>query len=44
MDNFTDIQNLLKSDLKNTDKVLIKRLSSNVALINQMSSYIINAG
>ncbi|EEZ80424.1 MAG: octaprenyl diphosphate synthase [Candidatus Thioglobus sp.] len=44
MNNFADIQKLLKSDLKKTDKVLIKRLSSNVALINQMSSYIINAG
>ncbi|HIM57791.1 MAG TPA: octaprenyl diphosphate synthase [Gammaproteobacteria bacterium] len=27
-----------------TDKVLVERLSSNVALINQMSSYIIGAG
>ncbi len=44
MQNFEDIQSLLKSDLKKTDDVLIERLSSNVALINQMSGYIINAG
>jgi len=44
MQNFDDIRTLLKSDIQQTDEVLIERLSSNVALINQMSSYIINAG
>jgi len=44
MQNFDDIRTLLKSDIQQTDEVLIERLSSNVALINQMSSYIIGAG
>ncbi len=44
MQNFDDIRALLKSDLEKTDEVLISRLSSNVALINRMSDYIINAG
>ena len=44
MQNFDDIRTLLKSDIQHTDEVLIERLSSNVALINQMSSYIIGAG
>lgn len=44
MQNFDDIQALLKSDLQETDAILAQRLSSNVALINQMSGYIIDAG
>ncbi|MCH9746198.1 MAG: polyprenyl synthetase family protein, partial [Proteobacteria bacterium] len=44
MKNFDDIQTLLKKDLEQTDALLYARLSSNVALINQMSSYIISAG
>jgi octaprenyl-diphosphate synthase len=44
MQNFDDIRTLLKSDIQQTDEVLIERLNSNVALINQMSSYIIGAG
>jgi octaprenyl-diphosphate synthase len=44
MKNFNDIRTLLKDDLEKTDLLLATRLSSNVALINQMSSYIIGAG
>lgn len=44
MHNFVDIQNLIRSDIQQTDKVLIDHLSSDVALINQMSQYIIGAG
>ncbi len=44
MKNFNDIRTLLKDDLEKTDLLLTTRLSSNVALINQMSSYIIGAG
>jgi octaprenyl-diphosphate synthase len=44
MQNFEDIQNLVHDDIKKTDQVLIDHLSSDVALINQMSGYIINAG
>jgi octaprenyl-diphosphate synthase len=44
MESLSDIQSLLKSDLQKTDDILINRLSSNVALINQMSHYIIHAG
>jgi octaprenyl-diphosphate synthase len=44
MKNYRDIQKLLTLDLQNTDKALINHLSSNVALINQMSNYIISAG
>ncbi len=44
MQNFEDIQNLMKDDLVQTDQVLIDQLSSDVALINQMSHYIISAG
>ncbi len=44
MKNFDDIHALLKSDLEQTDTVLIQHLSSKVALINQMSDYIIGAG
>jgi len=44
MQNFSDIQNLVREDLKAIDDLLINRLESEVALINQVSSYIINAG
>ena len=44
MKDFDDIQTLLKDDLAQTDALLHSRLSSNVALINQVSSYIISAG
>ncbi|MDC9726475.1 MAG: polyprenyl synthetase family protein [Candidatus Thioglobus sp.] len=44
MQNFDDIRALLQEDLEQTDVLLQSRLSSNVALINQMSSYIISAG
>ncbi|TEU23614.1 MAG: octaprenyl diphosphate synthase [Gammaproteobacteria bacterium] len=44
MKNFEDIQNLVQDDIAKTDQVLIDHLSSDVALINQMSGYIINAG
>ena len=44
MQNFDDIRTLLKEDLEQTDALLQSRLSSNVALINQMSAYIIGAG
>ena len=44
MQNFDAIQALLKPDLEKTNQVLIERLNSDVALIKQMSNYIINAG
>jgi len=44
MKNFEDIQNLVQDDITKTDQVLIDHLSSDVALINQMSGYIIGAG
>ena len=44
MHSFEDIQNLIRSDIQQTDQVLIDHLSSDVALINQMSQYIIGAG
>ena len=44
MQYFSDIQNLVREDLKAVDDLLINRLESEVALINQVSSYIINAG
>jgi len=44
MQNFSEIQALMKSDLEMTDGILINRLNSNVELINQMSHYIINSG
>ncbi len=44
MQNFDDIRTLLKEDLEQTDILLHSRLNSNVALINQMSAYIIGAG
>ena len=44
MQNFTEIQALMKSDLEMMDSILTRRLDSNVDLINQMSKYIINSG
>ena len=44
MQNFTEIQALMKSELELMDKILVNRLDSNVDLISQMSHYIINSG
>lgn len=44
MKTFEDIQNLVRDDIDKTNQVLIRHLSSDVALINQMSNYIIDAG
>jgi len=44
MQNFSEIQALMKSDMEKTDDILIDRLNSNVDLINQMSHYIIASG
>ena len=44
MQNFIEIQALMKSDLEMMDGILISRLDSNVKLINQMSQYIISSG
>ena len=44
MQNFTDIQALMKSELELMDKILVNRLDTNVDLISQMSHYIINSG
>ena len=44
MQNFSEIQTLMKSDLEMMDSILTRRLDSNVDLINQMSQYIINSG
>ena len=44
MQNFTEIQALMKSELDLMNKILVDRLDSNVDLINQMSHYIINSG
>lgn len=44
MKNFSEIQALMRSDMKKTDDILIDRLNSNVELINQMSRYIVDSG
>ena len=44
MQNFSEIQALMKRDLEQMDKILVNRLDSNVDLISQMSQYIINSG
>ena len=44
MQNFTEIQTLMKSELDLMNKILVDRLDSNVDLISQMSQYIINSG
>jgi len=44
MQNFSEIQALMKGELDLMNKILVDRLDSNVDLINQMSHYIINSG
>ena len=44
MQNFTEIEALMKSELDLMNKILVDRLDSNVDLISQMSQYIINSG
>ena len=44
MQNFTEIQALMKSELDLMNKILVDLLDSNVDLISQMSQYIINSG
>ena len=44
MQNFSEIQALMKNELDQMNKILVNRLDSNVDLINQMSHYIINSG
>lgn len=41
---FTDIQALVSEDMKAVNALIQKRLSSQVALINQLGHYIINSG
>jgi octaprenyl-diphosphate synthase len=42
--NFKEISSLMQSDMNSLDELLTTSLSSDVALINQISSYIINSG
>ena len=44
MQNFEQIQDLMKADMKKVDDILINRLDTEVDLINQMSRYIITSG
>jgi len=44
MQNFEQIQDLMKVDMKKVDDILINRLVTEVDLINQMSRYIITSG
>ena len=44
MQNFIEIQALMKNELDQMNKILVNRLDSNVDLINQMSHYIISSG
>ena len=44
MQNFIEIQVLMKNELDQMNKILVNRLDSNVDLINQMSHYIISSG
>ena len=44
MQNFNEIQTLMKSEIDLMNNILVDRLDSNVELINQMSQYIINSG
>ena len=44
MQNFEQIQDLMKVDMKKVDDILISRLDTDVDLINQMSHYIITSG
>ncbi len=41
---FSQIQDLVKSDMKKVDDILVNRLKTDVDLINQMSHYIITSG
>jgi octaprenyl-diphosphate synthase len=42
--NFDDVMALSRSDMQAVDRVIHQRLSSDVALINQLSHYIVNSG
>lgn len=42
--NFDDVMALCQSDMQAVDQVIHQRLSSDVALINQLSHYIVNSG
>ena len=44
MQNFEQIKDLMKIDMKKVDDILINRLDTEVDLINQMSRYIITSG
>ena len=44
MQNFIEIQALMKNELDQMNKILVNQLDSNVDLINQMSHYIISSG
>ena len=44
MQNFIEIQALMKNEIDQMNKILVNRLDSNVDLINQMSHYIISSG
>ena len=44
MQNFIEIQALMKNELDQMNKILVNRLDSNVDLISQMSHYIISSG
>ena len=44
MQNFNEIQALMKSEIDLMNNILVDRLDSNVGLINKMSQYIINSG
>ena len=44
MQNFNEIQALMKSEIDLMNNILTDRLGSNVELINKMSQYIINSG
>lgn len=41
---FDDVMALCQSDMQAVDKVIHQRLSSDVALVNQLSHYIVNSG
>ncbi|MCU7958486.1 MAG: polyprenyl synthetase family protein [gamma proteobacterium symbiont of Bathyaustriella thionipta] len=41
---FSEIQDLLSDDMKVVNQLILKRLSSDVVLINQIGHYIINSG
>jgi len=41
---FDDVMTLCRSDMQAVDQVIHQRLSSDVALVNQLSQYIVNSG